>query len=373
MSGKVKLSITALCLSALALYHASSSGDTSLIRLVYTAIGMGFLVVSFVTAAFKKKLWIVAAAIALAALYGRFIFLNFHRIDMSEVIPEDAAVDDVMISAKVGDEPVLCWWRPGEGIPHITELHDYYINISGGSMDIGGLKGAVFYSHWIHGPTEHIEPWVEDVRIYLKQPEEPDIDIYLRDNFKYDGSWDLTVNDHKGKESYNPDNYKDFYVLTAADLSGLIPDSVAELILSEEKNVAIPTEVGTNKAETTAWTEDYSGNATLDTRLERADEGALLLNCAAHSRWTGDDIPDRMSVTAEAYALFEGATEPVLLDSVTKEGEGVKTRFFSVPQQSLLEASHDGGEPIWVEVRQKTVFTFGDKEKTVNNSVRYER
>lgn len=376
MSGKVKLSITTLCLSALALYHASTAWDTSLARLVYTAFGLACLTAAVLMSLLNKKLLLGAAAAAVAVLYGLFIhsdFANFDGIYMKKVIPDNAVVDYVSITSVADNGVRTCLWRPGEGEARIRVLNDLYVYITGGRLNDEELKKAVFYPRWIPKPTERIEPWISDLEVGYKLPDKPAVSIYISDTFHHNAAWDVAIDDNTGNNPYDPQNYNSFYGLTNADLSGLIPDDVAAMILGDEQSVAIPDEPDVNGASSYEMTEERNGNAELSTQMERTDEGELLINGTAKSQWVSDDIPDKMTVTAEVYAMFEGASEPVLLDSVTKEGENVKGRFFNIREMNLLEASPDGEEPVWVEVRLETVFTFGDKEQIVNNAVRYER
>lgn len=374
MSGKVKLSIITLCLSALALYHASTALDTSLMRLIYTAFGLGLLAVSFVTAVFKKKVWIVAAAVAVAALWGVFINRDFNKIEMARVIPEDAVVESIHVDGRLADRvPFMCSWKPEAGEPRVNNMIENSIYVSGGgSVDFESLRTAIFYSHWIPKASQNLASWFDrlDVNFIRADGKRVSVTIYANG---FDGAWSLYIDDYSGNNPYHNSDEKDYQVLTTADLSGLIPDSVAQLILDEERNIAFPLEKGDTKAQKTAWTEDYSGNASLDTWLERTDEGGLLFNCTGIGEWKEDETPDSVTVTADIYAQFDGAAEPVLLGSVTKEGEGVKGRFFNIREMNVLEASPDGVEPIWVEVRLETVFTFGDKEQIVNNAIRYAR
>lgn len=382
MNGKVKLSIITLCLSAMALYHASTAWDTSLMRLIYTAFGLGLLAVSFVTAAFKKKVWIVAAAVVVAALWGVFINRDFNKIEMARVIPEDAVVESVHVDGRLAERepfmsswkpPFMCSWKPEAGEPRVNNMIENSIYVSGGgSVDFESLRTAIFYSHWIPKASQNLASWFDrlDVNFIRADGKRVSVTIYANG---FDGAWSLYIDDYSGNNPYHNSDEKDYQVLTTADLSGIIPDSVAQLILDEERNIAFPLEEGDTKAQKTVWTEDYSGNASLDTWLERTDEGGLLFNCTGVGEWKGDETPDSMIVTADIYAQFDGAAEPVLLDSVTKDGEDVKARFFNIRDINVLEGSPDGGEPIWVEVRLETVFTFGDEEHTVNNAIRYER
>lgn len=371
MSGKMKLNISVLCASALALYFASTAGDTSPARLVYTAFGLSCLTAAVFMSLFNKKLLLGAAAAAVAVLYGLFIYRDFTKIEMERVIPEDAVVESVGIDGRTeDDEPFMYFWRPDGGGLRINYMYDNTFDIRGGAVDFESLRTATFYSHWIPNPSPHFSSWFDRLDVTFKCPDGKRVAVTIYDNYDFDGGWSLYIDDYSGKSPYHNSDRKSYEVLTAADLSSLIPDSVAQFVIRGDKPMTIPSaEEQLSRYSVTRRAEDHDGEATLETRLERLDDGGLSLNSTIKSEWRGVDTPDSMTLTAEARALLEEGGEPVLLESLTKEGEGVKARFFNLHEQVF-----DGpGDPILIEVSLKATFTLGDKTYTVTDAVRYER